>query len=68
MDFQLTQEQRMIQESCRRFSREQIMPHARQWDIDGAFPRELIQEMAKLGFIGVPVPEEYGGTGPGLHQ
>lgn len=63
MDFTLTQEQKMIQDTCRSFSREQIMPHARQWDIDGAFPRELIQEMARLGFIGVPIPEEYGGTG-----
>lgn len=63
MDFELSQEQKMIQDTCRKFSREQIMPHARQWDIDGAFPREIIQEMAKLGFIGVPIPEQYGGTG-----
>ena len=63
MDFELSQEQRMIQDACRKFSREQMMPHARQWDIDEAYPRELLNDMAKPGFLGVPIPEKYGGTG-----
>ncbi|MBT9582397.1 acyl-CoA dehydrogenase family protein [bacterium] len=63
MDFELTQEQRMIQDACRTFSRQRILPNARQWDIDEAYPRELLHELAKLGFLGVPVPEQYGGTG-----
>lgn len=63
MNFELTQEQTMIRDTCRAFSRDRILPHARQWDIDEAYPRELLQEMAKLGFLGVPIPEAYGGTG-----
>lgn len=63
MDFELTQEQRMIQDACRTFSRQRILPNARQWDIDEAYPRELLHELAKLGFLGVPIPEQYGGTG-----
>lgn len=63
MDFELTQEQRMIQDACRTFSRQEILPKARQWDIEEAYPRELLQELARLGFLGVPIPEKYGGTG-----
>ena len=63
MDFELTQEQRMIQDACRTFARQQILPKARQWDIEEAYPRELLQELARLGFLGVPIPEKYGGTG-----
>lgn len=53
----------MIQKAARDFSRERILPLARQWDIDEAYPRELLQELGSLGFMGVPIPEEYGGTG-----
>ena len=63
MDFELTQEQKMIGEACKKFARERILPHARQWDIDEAYPRELLTEMAALGFLGVPIPEAYGGAG-----
>ncbi|MBI3925861.1 MAG: acyl-CoA dehydrogenase family protein [Armatimonadetes bacterium] len=63
MNFELTEEQRMIRDSVRSFSHDKILPNARQWDIDGAFPRELLREMGSLGFLGVPVPQEYGGAG-----
>jgi len=63
MDFQLSPEQHMIRDACRAFSRQELLPNARQWDIDGAYPRELLNEMARLGFLGVPIPEEYGGAG-----
>ncbi|MEW6277199.1 MAG: acyl-CoA dehydrogenase family protein [Candidatus Eremiobacterota bacterium] len=63
MDFQPTQEQRMIKEAARTFAQDKILPFARQWDIDEAYPRGLLTEMARLGFLGVPVPEEYGGAG-----
>ncbi len=62
MNFALTEEQKAIQEMARSFAREQILPYARQWDIDGHFPRELLNEMGKLGFLGVPIPERYGGA------
>lgn len=63
MDFDLTEEQRLIRESVRGFSREKILPHARDWDVEKHFPRELLYEMAELGFLGVPIPEQYGGAG-----
>lgn len=63
MDFSLDAEQKMIKESVRKFAAEQIIPHSRQWDHDGKFPRDLLYKMGELGYLGVPVPEEYGGTG-----
>ena len=66
MDFRLNDEQRMIQDSVRKFAREKILPNARDWDRQGFFPRELLREMGQLGYLGVPVPEEYGGTGLGM--
>ncbi|MEX1018908.1 MAG: acyl-CoA dehydrogenase family protein [Litorilinea sp.] len=63
MDFSLNEEQHMIQESVRRFARSQILPHAHDWDQAGKFPRELLTRMGQLGYLGVPIPEEYGGAG-----
>lgn len=63
MDFSLNDEQRMVQESVRKFAREKILPYARDWDRQGFFPRELLRDMGALGYLGVPVPEEYGGAG-----
>jgi alkylation response protein AidB-like acyl-CoA dehydrogenase len=63
MDFSLSEEQRMIQESVRRFARSELLPHAREWDHAGHFPRQLLNKMGELGYLGVPVPEAYGGTG-----
>lgn len=63
MDFGLNGEQQMIQSSVRRFAREKIMPNAREWEKRGAIPRELLRTMGDLGYLGVPVPEEYGGAG-----
>ena len=63
MDFGLSPEQRMIQESVRKFARERILPNAREWDLAQEFPRALLGEMGRLGYLGVPIPEEYGGAG-----
>ncbi len=63
MEFRLTDEQRAVQELARSFAREKILPYAREWDINGSFPRELLTEMGSLGLLGVPIPEQYGGAG-----
>jgi alkylation response protein AidB-like acyl-CoA dehydrogenase len=63
MDFSLSQEQKMIKESVRKFAAEQILPNSRQWEHDTKFPRDLLYEMGELGYLGVPIPEEYGGAG-----
>ena len=63
MDFSLSAEQQMIQDAVRKFAREQILPHSREWDHAQKFPRELLSQMGELGYLGVPIPEEYGGAG-----
>src|SRR5687767_5131653 len=63
MDFQLTDEQREIQALARELAREEIEPHAADWDREHTFPRELYGKLAELGLMGVCVPEEYGGAG-----
>lgn len=63
MFFGLNDEQKAVQQLARDFSREQILPYSREWDIAGKFPRDLLTEMGKLGLLGVPIPEQYGGAG-----
>ena len=63
MDFQLTDDQREIQALARELAREEIEPHAADWDREHTFPRELYGKLAELGLMGVYIPEEYGGAG-----
>lgn len=63
MVFDLTDEQRMIQETAREFARKEVLPKAAELDENSRFPEELIRQMAELGFMGIAVPEEYGGAG-----
>jgi alkylation response protein AidB-like acyl-CoA dehydrogenase len=60
---ELTDDQREIQALARDFADAEIEPHASEWDRAHGFPRELIQKLAELGFMGVCIPEEYGGAG-----
>ncbi|HXJ08468.1 MAG TPA: acyl-CoA dehydrogenase family protein [Burkholderiales bacterium] len=52
-----------IREAVRRFTAEQIAPHAARWDRDKEFPREALRGLASLGLFGVAIPEELGGAG-----
>ena len=61
----LSSELEMIRESVRAYAREQLAPHAAQWDRDGTFPREALAGLASMGLMGVCVPEEWGGAGLG---
>src|SRR4051795_7750076 len=63
MDFELTDEQRLIQDTVRAFVDERVLPVAVQNDIDHKLDMELIEGMAELGILGIVVPEEYGGAG-----
>jgi butyryl-CoA dehydrogenase len=63
MDFALSDDQREIQALAHDFAQAEIEPHAGDWDRGHAFPRELIGKLAELGFMGVCVPEAYGGGG-----
>jgi alkylation response protein AidB-like acyl-CoA dehydrogenase len=63
MDFSLTEEQQIIQAAAREFAQNEIAPVAAEFDESGEFPTATIQAAAELGFMGVEVPEEYGGAG-----
>ncbi|MDP9110249.1 MAG: acyl-CoA dehydrogenase family protein [Candidatus Eremiobacteraeota bacterium] len=63
MNFDLTDEQKAIQHTVRDFAREKVAPRAEEMDREEAFPYDLVREMADLGLMGLPFPEEYGGSG-----
>src|SRR5213594_4793853 len=63
MDFRLTEEQKLIQETAREFVDGELVPHVRLWEEKGEIPRSFYGKMAELGFLGAPVPEKYGGAG-----
>ena len=63
MDFALTEEQQLIQEAAREFAQHEIAPVAAAFDISGEFPAETIRQAGELGFMGIEIPEEYGGSG-----
>src|SRR2546429_6453645 len=63
MIFELSADQREIQSLAREFARAEIEPNASEWDRAHGFPRELFGKLAKLGFLGVCIPDEYGGAG-----
>jgi len=58
-----TEEQRLIHQTVREFARDEIRPHAAEWDREGRFPMELVPRLASLGLMGMAAPEEYGGSG-----
>ena len=63
MDFELSQEQRMIRDMCRQFAKEVIAPRAEEMDRTGNYAYDIIDKMADLGMMGIPFPEKYGGSG-----
>lgn len=63
MDFALTEEQQMIQAAAREFAQNEIAPIAARFDETGEFPEASIRAAGELGFMGVEIPEEYGGAG-----
>ena len=63
MDFDLTPEQDQIRRLAKDFADKEIAPGARERDRGQIFPTEILKKMAPLGFLGGPVPEEYGGMG-----
>jgi len=63
MNFEFNEEQKLIREKARRFTDEVITPAAREDDITGSFPMEVVRKMAAEGLLGAMIPEEYGGAG-----
>src|SRR5512142_303035 len=63
MDFQLTEEQRAIQEMVHDFAEKEIVPRANEIDKTDEFPADLFAKMGEQGLMGLPFPEQYGGGG-----
>ncbi len=63
MDFTLTDDQRAFQETARTFAREEMAPHAARWDAEKFFPEETLRAAAQLGFGGIYVRDDVGGSG-----
>jgi butyryl-CoA dehydrogenase len=63
MNLTLTDDQLMMRDLVREFAREEIAPRAHDLDLAAQFPHDLVDRMKELGFFGMSVPEEYGGTG-----
>ncbi|MDQ3512246.1 MAG: acyl-CoA dehydrogenase family protein [Chloroflexota bacterium] len=63
MNFELTDEQRSVRDMVREFVRRDVAPHIQEWDAKGEFHPEVLQKMGELGLLGLPIPEEYGGSG-----
>jgi butyryl-CoA dehydrogenase len=61
MDFELTDEQKLISESAREFADREILPRVRENDRKARFDRELASKLGEVGYLGAPVDEEYGG-------
>ncbi len=62
MNFDLNEEQIDIRDTVRRFSEQELTPHAEEWDETHHFPRTVYTKMAELGLMGMTTPEEFGGT------
>ncbi len=62
MDFELTDTQRLFQETARHFAEREIAPIAEKVDELGVFPRDTVQKLGELGFMGIAVPQAYGGA------
>src|SRR3954447_24231205 len=63
MKIELSEEQKLLQETVRRFAEEVVKPRAKEIDETGEFPRGFYDQAGELGLAGVAVPEEYGGAG-----
>ncbi len=63
MNFELSEEQRMVRDSVREFAAKEIAPRAHEYDEAARFPREQLKGLAELGLLGMIIPEEWGGAG-----
>ena len=68
MNFSQSETQQMIRQAAKDFAQKYIAPHVMEWDESQHFPREVFKKMGEQGFMGVLVPEEYGGSGLGYFE
>jgi alkylation response protein AidB-like acyl-CoA dehydrogenase len=68
IDFDLSEDQRVLQAAVREMCERSIIPNARRWDAEEKFPHEIIPTMGEMGLFGMQIPEAYGGAGMKFHD
>src|SRR5690606_38109002 len=68
LSFDYSETQKMVAASAREFSEQYIKPHVMEWDEAQTFPLETFKKAGEMGFMGVLVPQELGGSGLGYHE
>jgi alkylation response protein AidB-like acyl-CoA dehydrogenase len=63
MDFRFAESHELLRRTVREFAQKEVAPHARKWDEEERFPKEIVPRLAELGLLGIRIPEEYGGSG-----
>ena len=62
MDFDLTEEQRLVSKTVREFAETEILPYVEQYEKEERYPTELVEKLKPLGLMGPMIPEEFGGS------
>ncbi|MBK7949918.1 MAG: acyl-CoA dehydrogenase family protein [Deltaproteobacteria bacterium] len=62
MDFDLSEDQRLVRQTVRRFAESEILPHVERYEREARYPTELIEKLPALGLLGPMIPEQYGGS------
>ena len=68
IDFELSEDQRVLQASVREMCERLIVPNARRWDEEEKFPHEIVAPLGEMGLLGMQIPEVYGGAGMKFHD
>jgi len=68
IDFELSEDQRVLQASVREMCERLIVPNARRWDEEEKFPHEIVPALGEMGLLGMQIPEAYGGAGMKFHD
>jgi len=68
MNYDITESQQIIADSAREFAKQHIAPHIMEWDEAQTFPVEVFKKAGEMGFMGILVPEELGGSGLSYHE
>ena len=68
MEFNHSDELEAIRRTIREFAEKEIRPHVMEWDEEQIFPRDILDKLAELGFLGILIPSEFGGVGLGYQE
>ena len=63
IDSLLSEEHKMFRDTVKKFAEKEIMPNVKQWEKEGGYPDSYYQQLGEMGFLGLLIPEEYGGSG-----